>query len=679
MPKYKPPVRSRTFSGPVPRMLAQPWVPEALPLRDDDEGYKIPRLVQLLPLAVEVQELWTGGDILDPGEITSLTWYWDGVQVGDIKELVAPYDESDLPDVASEIPPILMAVPGLHSLQYVVELVFGNPSEPSFPILVDIDKVAPNQGQQWNRMIFPPEIVDFGVTDEYLADPVNGDRVIAVLEPWPDMRLEDIATGYLTLLPAVRSPHTRYRRTDAVAQVAITQAHKDGAPIELVFEGDYLRTLQSGREYSAQFRLTDRAGWEGPPSRTAILLIALTPTPVEFRAPEVPQAFGTGSNGRIDLEDARAPNGVFMNIVEIFGAEPGDVLRPSWNLIPLPEIIVGDFQVWPIRVAISWPILAQGGFELVGGIVRASYTWQRGTSVIRPSVVRFVPVDLTAAGELNPNNPDFTNPVLLLPTVKGKTGDDVLTIADTNQPADVELLLGIGFEAGDELQLFWNEAPVPGAVYTVGPLDAPGRLIPFQIPWLLIQPIGNAVVNLYYETFNGVNSQRSRNKPVTLAINPIIGLRPTTYEDVNYGPGPDSGFIGCTTNPHPSHGVLVKVPGDDTRLEVGDVLRLRWAGYASTNGNASALIGDSVGEFDSPPLTQEWVENGYPFIVPFDPYVLLPGLVKPDDYPSKPRWGSVTTSYTVLRNGVNIGSSNRSLVSVTLIRPNGLPPCIADA
>lgn len=669
MSNYKP------SSRPTPRMLEQPWVPDALPLLNDEVAYKIPRLAQTSPLRVEVQELWPGADILDPGEVTKVTWLWDNDVVGS-KELTAPYDAADLPSVAGEIPVILLDVPGLHSLQYTVELIPGNVTEPSFPIQIDVDKVAPNQGQAGARMIFPQEIIDDGVTDAYLL--ANGDRVVAIVPPWPDIRLEDVVEAFLTLLPTFRSSRPRYRAQDVVAQVEITQAHKDGAPIELIFEGDYLRTLLSNREYSVQYRLKDRAGWEGPASRSATLLIALTVTPVIFPAPEVPQAFGAGANGRIDLEDAREPGGVYMNILEIVGADAGDVIQPSWNLIPLPPLIVGPFQVWPIRVPIPWPILAQGGFELAGGIVRASYTWQRGTGVARPSVVRFVPVDLTAAGELNPDNPDFTNRLLPRPTVKGLTGDDILTIVDSNQPANVELVLGVGFAPGDELQLFWDDALVPGAVYRVGPLDQAGDLIPFQIPWALILPIGNALVNLYYQTFNGVNRQRSLDKVVTVAIAPILGLGITRYPDVDYGPGPDSGFIGCTLKPHPSHGVQVFVPGDDTRLQAGDVLRLRWVGYASPNGNLNAVIAASEGEFDSPPLTQQWVENGYPFTVPFDPHVLLPGLVKADDYPGRPAYGSATTSYTVLRNGVNVGSSNRSLVAVRLTRPGGAPPCIVD-
>jgi len=111
-------------------MLDQPWVPVALPLLADEVAYKIHRLDQLAPLAVQVPTLWTGGELLDPGEVTRVTWLWDDEPV-DVKELVAPYGESDLSDVAGVIPAIRLDVAGLHFLQYIVELVEGNPTEPS--------------------------------------------------------------------------------------------------------------------------------------------------------------------------------------------------------------------------------------------------------------------------------------------------------------------------------------------------------------------------------------------------------------------------------------------------------------------------------------------------------------------------------------------------------------------
>lgn len=655
---------------PTPRNLVAPEVPAALePL--DETAYKIPRSAQSSDLQVDITELWPGSDTVGNGQKTTIYYFWDNSDdLIDPQELEGPYGVEDLPSVSGFIPVSLLAVPGLHSIHYTLDLVSnGNVSPPSLPIMVDVDKVAPNLGQPGGRLVFPPEVAD-GVTDDYLNDPVNNDRVIATVPRWPDMRLEDVVEGYLTRLPSSQSSQSQI--LEIVARVVITQAHKDGAEIELIFEGDTLRGLVNA-EYSAQYRLIDRAGWEGLPSRNSLLLIDLTPSPVQLPPPEVPQA-EAASNNRIDLADAREPGGVYMRL-DIRNTLPGDILQPFWNLIPLPSITVGEFQQWPITVRIDWLILAQGGFELTPGTIRADYTWQRGIARPRRSLPRFVPVDFTVAGEVNPANPDPINTLLPPATVKGVTGDDVLTVADRDQDARVLVILGADFFNGQQLELMWADHPVPVDTYPVGPGDREGDEIPFRIPWALIEPIDNAVVNVYYWTFNGVNRQRAVDKPVRVNIAPIVGLQRPKYPDVNYDAGPDSGFIGCTLDPHPSFGVKVAIPGDDTRLKENDEIKLYWAGYASTNGNASTLIENSKGDW-SHHLTRDEVRDGYTFTVPFDPHITLPGLVKPPDGASNPKYGSAVTWYEVIRNGVPAGESQRSLVSVTLIRPGGQPPCL---
>ena len=653
--------------------LAAPTVPAALPLLADEVAYTIPRSAQIGDLQIDIEELWGGTGTLDPGEITTVTFLWDGVVV-DTRTQEAPYGDEILP-FSGWIPEINSSSPGLHRLQYIVDLASnGNITMPSLPIEVNIDKEAPNQGQRGKRLIFPNDIVDSGVTDDYLANPINNDQVVAIVPRWPDMRLEDTVEAYLSLLPAGRRSHRRSRTLDVVARVVIEQHHKDGDPIELVFEGDTLRQHRNA-DYDAHYYLIDRGGSEGPRSLAATLLIDLTPSPSLLRPPEVPQA-NADSNSRIDLDDARAPGGVFMNILEITDADADDVLRPTWNLIPLPQIIIGAGQAWPIRVPIDWPTLASGGFEMTPGTILARYTWQRGTGAERFSQPRFVPVDLTVAGPINPDNPDPVNRLLERATVKGLTGDDVLTIADRDRPARVVVPLYAGPVSGQILELIWNNDPLPVDTYTVQRGDREGQEIEFFIPWALIEPIEIDVVPLYYWTFNGINRQRAPDKPVTVSVVPIAGLKRPEFPQVSYDPGPDSGFIGCTLKPHPVHGVQVEIPGDDTRLEEHDVIELSWAGYASTNGNSSTLIPGTEGSW-SHTLTLEEASNGYSFTVPFDPYIKLPGLVKPEDYEHKPRHGSAIAQYEVIRNGVPAGTSGRNLVFVTLIRPNS-PPCLGE-
>ena len=162
---------------PTPKMAAEPVVPPpfALPLLSDEVAYTIPLSAQVGDLPVEVQELWGGGDGLDAGEITTIRFYWDEEPTPfDTQSLEAPYDESDLP-VVGHVPQIRLNAPGLHLLRYTVTLVPGDTAGPSGPILINIDNIAPNQNNRGLAVIFPPDVVTFGATDDYLA--ALGDQV----------------------------------------------------------------------------------------------------------------------------------------------------------------------------------------------------------------------------------------------------------------------------------------------------------------------------------------------------------------------------------------------------------------------------------------------------------------------------------------------------------------------
>ncbi|AQT93137.1 hypothetical protein [Pseudomonas azotoformans] len=658
-----------------------PVAPDALPLLADDVGFKIPVTFQSTGLPVQVPTLWGGTGALFPGDMTAVVWYWDGVPF-DTKRVEAPYDATDLPLVDAVVPPHLMDAAGLHNLHYEVLLreSSGNPGEPSFVTVLDSDKVGPNQGQRGPRLRFPPEIEQDGVTDDYLNDPANNDQVVGTVvstttPAWLDMRLGDVVEAYLALLPLRRPLRRHPRQQDIVAKTTITQAHKDGAPVEVIFPGDVLRGLASNREYNAHYWLRDRAGRESGPSFTSVLYINLAVTPIELRPVDLPQL----NDGRITLSDAREPGGVFMNILEIFGSAPGDILRPLWNFIPLPEIEIAAIQAWPIRVPIPYSDLATGGFEVTPGTIRAGYTWERGSATPRPSQPRFVPVDLTVAGQVSPDNPDPINRLLETVTVKGRDADNLLTLNDVGLPVRVVTLLFDEPNANETLELMVGNHPVPLATYTVQLNDVAGQEVEFFVDWADLAPIvGNGgIFAFFYWTFNGVNRQRAEDTPVIVNIVPIVGLQDLEYVGVTYGPGPDAGFISCPLRPW-VNGVGVLIPGDASLLEGGDELVLEWASYANPNGHPSGVMPETINTF-SHTLSPAEARDGYEFRVPFDPYILHPGLVKPPTGQTNPRHGSAIARYRVMKPaGGGMGWSPRRLVAITLIRPAGGPPCLSD-
>lgn len=655
-------------------VLDAPVVPDVLPLEADDLGHKVPVFFQSTGLRVEVPVLWPGGGVLDPGDVTLVQWLWNGT-VFDEKRLVAPYDASDLPDADSLVPSQLMDVPGLHELRYEVRLreSSGNPGEQSFPTVLDCDKVGPNNGLRGPRFRFPQVIEDDGVTDAYLDDPANQDRVTATIDSiWPDIRLGDVVEASLIPLPFLKPLRKRPRQLAIVATTTIVQAHKDGTlPIEVHFPGAVLRGL-ANREYNAQYYLTDRSGRESGPSRAAPLLINLMPTPIDLRPVEIPQL----DDGRITLSDARADGGVFMNILELFGSTGGDRLLPSWDLIALDPIEISATQVWPIKVPIPYSVLATGGYEFVSGVVRAEYRWQRGNAPSRPSTTRFASVDLTVAGPVSPDNPDPINLLLDVVTVKGVDGDNQLTINDEGKPVRVITALYGAPDVGQTLELMAGSFPGPIATYTVQAGDSAGREIEWLVDWDIIELLGTGWVPFFYWTFNGVNRQRASDTPVMVNIVRLVGLKPLEYVGVEYGPGPGAGFINCALRPW-VNGVGVKVPGDIDLLDGGDEVILDWASYANTNGFAGGVIPETIKSF-SHTLTPQEARDGYVFQVPFDPYILLPGLIKPPEGQTNPRHGSAIARYQIIKPaGAGMGYSERRLVFISLIRLN-LPPCVSD-
>nr|WP_314562711.1 hypothetical protein [uncultured Pseudomonas sp.] len=657
--------------------LQAPLAPDSLDLKPDDVGRKIPVSFQSTGLRVQVPELPPGSDSLDPGDITVFKWYWDDVPFGTEKKLEAPYDESDLPDVDAVVPSYLMDVAGLHRLKYEVVLreSSSNPGVPSFITLLDSDKVGPNQGQRPSRLRFSAVIEAEGVTDEYLDDPANGDRVIGTIATlWLDARLGDVAEGHLTLLPFRKPARKRNRRVDIIATTEITQAHKDGTlPVELHFPGNALRGLKNA-EYNAHYYLRDRSGRESGPSLTSPLLINLTPTPGELRAVQIPQL----ADGLINLDDARQkPDGVYMQILEVYGAAPGDFLHPFWDRIPLTSIQIAAIQAWPITVPIPYSELARGGYEYTPGVIRAEYDWQRGTAPARPSVTRFVTVNLTVAGNVSRKNPDPLNRLLPVVTVKGKDGDNQLSVNDEGLRVRVVAPLYDNPKPGEWLELMAGNHPAPIARYEVNLGDTARKEVEWFVDWAIIELLGGGLVPFFYWTFNGVNRQRARDTQVLINIIPIVGLKDLEYVGVTYGPGPDAGFISCPLRPW-VNGVGVWIPGDPSRLAWGDELRLHWASYAHPAGFAGAVIPETIHTFTHT-LTGNEHRDGFTFQVPFVPYIKAPGLVEPAPGQTHPRHGSAVARYQVIKPlGAGMGYSGRKLVYIKLTRLAGQPPCLSD-
>ncbi|MFC3939702.1 hypothetical protein CCU68_18375 [Pseudomonas gingeri NCPPB 3146 = LMG 5327] len=629
-------------------------VPDALPMEADDYGYQIPRDAQLQDLKVVIEKVWDNYEGGEDGDMTYVDIYFDyipGISPATTVSLRWPFDPALIFPLSASIPQSYLASPGRHELSYIVTLD-GNPSPPSEPIVIDIDTSAPNGGAAWTRLQFPVDTID----ESYLNDPGNNDQVIAMIEPWDDIKLKDVASGHWE---ALNDPDT-----DAVNEVIIEPRHlkEDPDPIELVFTGDDIRDKGEG-EFFPYYILNDKVGNVGDKSRRISIVVDLAPAPVTLLPPKVPQA----DDGLVDLEDARAPGGVLMLVDEIIGSAPGDILNFYWNLQHLDEHEVVEFQSWPIPVPVSWAALITGGTQQARQTVRVHYTWGRGNIGPRPSIPKFVSVDLTVAGPVKPTDPDPINRSLPQVTVKGVTGDNVLTVADRDQDARVVVPLYADPEPGEVLELIWDNLPTPVDIHTVLSGESEGDEIEMFVPWSFISPVGDRQVPIYYWTFNGVNRQRAEATSVRVELAPIAGLKAPVFPDVTSGPGPGANFINC--NLKPWLGVSVDIPGDSQKLDENDEVLLHWTAYASPNWQAGTEMPEA-GDVFPHRLTAEEAINGYRFTVVFDPYVKEPGLIKPNN-------GSAMAFYTVHKATGGEGRSAEKRVYVSVLRPNS-PPCLGD-
>ncbi|MGB4488651.1 MAG: hypothetical protein WBI95_24570 [Pseudomonas veronii] len=614
--------------------LDVPLVPEALPLLSDEAAYTIPLALQNQPLMVTIERVWPV-NFANVSMTTLVQYLWQGLEVHR-HEIFGPYEPDVEFPLVQLLPASVLSTGGIRQLTYRVSAPLLTTTD-SFRAMVNVDKNAPNNGNQGPALIFDPEVISDGVTDDYL---VAHNGVDAEVVRWPDIRLEDRIEFFWGELPNVRSAGT----------LSIGLGHIAGAPIEIHFDEAFIRDSGEGRRF-ASYQLTDRAGNVGPFSTVNEINVNLQVLP-DLPRPEVPLA---EFDGLIDLDDART--GVVIEIPQIFGAQENDRLVIFWNTHSLPPITVGAGQAWPIRVPVSWEILSAGGFAQ-SIPVRVRYLFQRGTAS-RNSPNNFFIQDLSVAGP-DPQGPDPINTQLARVVVKGVTGDDVVTELDAPGPVRVEVPLWStpAPVPGHRLELFWGGEAAFVGDYEIQPTDLPGQTVAFFVPWIVIMGAASGQIPVYYWTDNSVNRQRSPTKLVRVELDTLRGLeKPVLLNDSTRD------FVACDTRPEPWTGVFIGVLWDVTHFEVGDRIQVYWSSYPTKAGNGDPFPGTSV-TFDVV-LTEDHRNAGRVdvLITPFDPLFTRPGLVSD--------FGSGVTYYRLFKVSGATGVSSKKLIFINLKRPLG--------
>ncbi|QXI25892.1 hypothetical protein [Pseudomonas vanderleydeniana] len=559
-------------------------------------------------------------------------------------EIVGPYDPNTLFPYFCFIPAHYMTNPGFRVIRYEV----SNPligSDESSPTFVNIDQTAPNQGNAGLRLRFEDEVEADGLSDEYLTD--HGGAPV-VVPRWSDLHIEDTVIFYWSKTPRLSSSDDD---EDEAHTLQITYAHwvDENAPIEATIPEAVIRASGPGRRY-AGYRLKDRAGNGGGFSAPTPIEVLTVAAPGDLEKPWIEEAL----DGLIDLADARLP--LKMKIPFIDGASAGDWVMPYWNAQALPSFQLADVNTWPIPRDLSWTVVSSGGFDAPVP-TRIHYLYQRGTQQPKPSDSSFFLVDLTVAGPA-PEGPDPINRFLDPVTVKGVTGDNIVTSADSNRHLKVEVTLFDNPKPGERLELMWGSDAELARTYTVQQGDVAGQLLELFVPWPVVEGVGSHPrLPVYYWTDNGVNRQRSRDTLVKVAITRIEDLLAPVVVDADA-----RNTINCETVPRPWEGIRVHVPADP-RFAPGDTVTLYWKGYSTTNGAGAPIPGseESFPRILSPEEARDGVDIT---VLPFNPLITLPGLVTP-------RNGSAVLQYSLSKQDGSYGDSKKKMIAVSLIRPSG--------
>jgi hypothetical protein len=232
--------------------------------------------------------------------------YLGSTEVG-VKEWDAPISPDDLfvPISADKLSS------GEHTLTYIVTIWSGTP-QGSEPLTITLDKEAPLLNIS-SELIFPADVLPPNeVTAAYLADPANGDQLLATLPDYDAIKVGDVITWYWELSPVGRE----------VAGTRTLQPDDLGTVLKLPFSGDILRNLGNGIR-TATYRVRDRAGNESTLSSSVPLSVNIRPpTPRKF--PTVKEASSTPAGTGV-LDPFRGASGLTV-VVEASEVDPGDTV-----------------------------------------------------------------------------------------------------------------------------------------------------------------------------------------------------------------------------------------------------------------------------------------------------------------------------------------------------------------
>ncbi|WP_438869257.1 hypothetical protein [Pseudomonas sp. L1(2025)] len=484
------------------------------------------------------------------------------VAIGPIA-LPGPLTEADFPYDKIFIPQEYFQNNAVVDISYRVHpLESDNPSFEYSPVsTIIIDRAAPGGGQELAAATF----VNNPITEFDLSN----NRTLDIIIPgdYLDRKTGDTVLGNLngTESPVARPPNHRQSFVavsgSMIIQMPVAEIRKFSAFSVLYFI----------------YRLQDRAGNLSSYSLAASTQLRLNALPANLSPPEVP---AYESDLLINREDARRM--VSVRVRQYDNLLPGDQCVVEWDGIRLPATTVSRL---PHSVVVDWSVLIAKGANLRRIIdLPVRYFILRAGDTVGPGVrspLKLVTVDMTIAGQENPQAPALLNRQLALVNIYGEVSKipNHLDSRDANKPVRASFALFDNPLVGERALLYWPGQAAPVATYLVKAGDVGGSVVDFDnlIPWSVVQAGGSNTTTLVnYQTDNGVNQQLSPDQIVFVSLAPPINYpRPSFPQSLQH----PNRFLNCDTKPPVWQVIEVLIDPNPQVLQPNDEIVLSWQGF----------------------------------------------------------------------------------------------------
>lgn len=610
-----------------------------------------------VPLAVTMQA-WTLPDPADPDdrERVFIQWAPAGTthyETVDEIELAPPF-LAHFP-LTLHVPPEVMQTHGAWDITYRI-IHYNTTSETSPALTVLVDAYEPWRPHEPPKLIMPEGFI----SEQTLID--NPDGITATLPEYGDRQPGDELIYWWATYPIPDDP----------MDVAIGgRFDVTGEPMTFKVRTDLIREVGDGGCYIT-YMLIDKALNR---SRLAVyqpVAVALGTLPADLEPPTVPLAEG---DNLIDMADAGI--GVVVNIPGYVGWKPKDRIEVKWgnSLVTAEEL--GSVPEFPVPVRVPSAILKAEYGTAVGELeTSVSYRILRGTVPFDAPEIK-INVDFSHIGPPRPDPdltwPDPVNPALGQLDTYGKVSEQFneLTPADNGQPAKQNIILYAPAAKDEIIEFYWGDRL--GFTYVLQGFEEPGDEIGVEIPWEIIQDVGNGpAVPVHYR----ISAPGGNNKQHSATYHVKVDAFVLTPEAPEYlGLSGDRGWLLCESlfedfaNPHPDEpAVRVRIPDLSKWLKDGDSVTVTWTPWDSRSEGTGEIIEDAIFTEDYIIGTEHPATGFVIRVHPYDKHILP--TYNPDGGKID---GRAYTKYSFQLNGVPV-TSLEVVATVSMHVPSGYCP-----